>query len=144
MDTYILHICITLVKLIQNGFHTDHWGQRSHTHTHTEHLKYGCNIITQKRKKPKNYWYFTYKHCFNPQMDWNCWSCWMGWKSGHSHGARYTEAAFIITVGLLNKQLNFKQATPQWFKNNEHCNCVLKKNKHCDWSSSYVLIIAAR
>lgn len=53
----------------------------------------------------------------------------MDWKSGHSHGARYIEAAFIITVGLLNKQLNFKQATPQWFKNNEHCNCLLKKTK---------------
>lgn len=27
----------------------------AHTRTHTEHLKYGCNIISQKRKKPQNY-----------------------------------------------------------------------------------------
>lgn len=25
----------------------------AHTRTHTEHLKYGCNIISQKRKKPQ-------------------------------------------------------------------------------------------
>lgn len=41
MDTYILHICIMLLKLIQSGFHT------SSSHIF-KHFKYGRDVMTPK------------------------------------------------------------------------------------------------
>lgn len=41
MDTYILHICIMLLKLIQSGFHT------SSSHI-LKHFKYGRDVMTPK------------------------------------------------------------------------------------------------
>lgn len=142
MDTYILYICIMLLKLIQNGFHTGHWGHHSlsytHTHPRTQHQKYGCNIITPKTTDtlPIN---TSLTRVEGLDSEITCWSCWMEWKCAHSwYCWPYTALdALKLFSFLFFYKSQFARKTNIWtlskWHHNEsrlkYCCCILKNVK---------------
>lgn len=126
MDTYILHICIMLLKLIQNGFSTGRRGHvcgklwPTHTPAHTQHHKYGCNIGTPKTTDTLLINTFS-NRAEGLKCKITCWSCWMEWKFAHWWCCCWTYTVlntlkpfFIITVCWRNE--HFKRAPSRWLK----------------------------